>query len=364
MITILNVKAWDVVIAGGGIIGVSLARELRKHGATVLIVDRSEPGREASHAAAGMLAYCDPMLPEILAPLATASASLYPEFVHEIEDESGMRVDLRTQGAIAYFSEPLSDSVAAYVSSHKCMRRIDADEISPLEPCLAYSGQAAFSTPEGSVDPRALVSASIKAAKHRGIDFASGSAVTAVEVQEGRAVSAATAKSRYQAGAVVNCCGAWSGQVPPLRFPTRPIKGQMLCLVTAQHGLLQHVVRAPDAYIVPRSDGRVLVGSTLEDVGFDKRVDTDTIQRLHQAAANLVPQLGEARMLETWAGLRPGTRDTLPLLGATEVPNYFVAAGHYRDGILLAPITAHLMSQVVRGLKPDCDLSPFSPARF
>ncbi len=364
MITILDVKAWDVVIAGGGIMGVSLARQLRKHGATVLIVDRSEPGREASHAAAGMLAYCDPMLPQILAPLATASASLYPEFAHEVEDESGMHVDLRTQGTIACFSEPLRDELVSYISAHACMHRIGPEEVAKLEPCLAHAGLAAFSTSESSVDPRALMSASVRAAKHRGIDFFSGAAATAVEVQNGRAVAVATAKSRYAAGAVVNCCGAWAGQVQPLRFPTRPIKGQMLCLVTAQHGLLRHVVRAPDVYIVPRSDGRLLVGSTLEDVGFDKRVDTDTIQRLHQAAANLVPHLAEARMLETWAGLRPGTPDTLPLLGASEVPNYFVAAGHYRDGILLAPITAHVMSQVVRGLKPDCDLSPFSPGRF
>lgn len=214
------------------------------------------------------------------------------------------------------------------------------------------------------MDPRALIAASVKAAKHRGVDIVSGSAVTEVEVENGRAVALKTAKTRYAAGAVVNCCGAWSRQVPPLQFPTRPVKGQMLCLVAAQHALIKHVVRAPDVYVVPRSDGRLLVGSTLEDAGFDKRVDPDTIQRLHQAATTLVPELGEARMLETWAGLRPGTPDALPLLGATESENYFVAAGHYRDGILLSPVTALVMSQVVRGIKPDFDLSPFSPARF
>lgn len=138
----------------------------------------------------------------------------------------------------------------------------------------------------------------------------------------------------------------------------------MLCVIAERHGLLSHVVRAPDVYVVPRSDGRILIGSTLEDAGFDKRVDPETIQRLHQAAADLVPELGESRMLETWAGLRPGTPDALPLLGATQVENYFVAAGHYRDGILLAPATALVMSQVVHGLNLDFDLSPFSPARF
>ncbi len=352
-----------MVIGGGGIVGVSLARELRKHGASVLIVERGEPGREASHAAAGMLAWCDPMLPDPLRRLARASAGMYPEFVHEIADESGMRVDLRMQGTIAYFAEPPAGDVASYVST-KEWRPLDADEIARLEPRLAYSGEPAYWTPEGCVDPRELISASLKAAKHRGIDIASGSAVTEVEVEGGRVVAVKTAKTRYAAGAVVNCCGAWAGEVGPLRFPTRPVKGQMLCVVASQHGLVNHVVRAPEVYVVPRSDGRIVIGSTLEDAGFDKRVDPDTIQRLHQAAATLIPELGEARMLETWAGLRPGTPDALPLLGATEVENYFVAAGHYRDGILLAPVTALVMSQVVRGAKPDFDLSALFPGRF
>jgi glycine oxidase len=253
--------------------------------------------------------------------------------------------------------------VASCVSTRE-WRRLDADEIARLEPQLAYSGQAAYWTPEGSVDPRALIAASVKAAKHRGVDIASGSAVTAVEVEGGRAIAIKTARTRYVAGAVVNCCGAWAGEVGPLCFSVRPVKGQMLCVVASQHGLVHHVVRAPEVYVVPRSDGRIVIGSTLEDAGFDKRVDPETIQRLHQAAASLIPDLGEARMLETWAGLRPGTPDALPLLGTTEVEGYFVAAGHYRDGILLAPVTGLVMSQVVRGAKSDFDLSPFSPARF
>ena len=350
-------KTWDVVITGGGIIGLSLARALRKHGATVLVVERSEPGREASHAAAGMLAHCDLTLPEVLRPLAAASAALYPEFVHEIEDESGMRVDLRQQGAIAYFPEPVASLLP-------CMRALQAEEIPRLEPKLAYAGEPAYFLKEASVDPRALVAASVKAAKHREIDLATGSPAHEVEVEGERAVAVKTAKTRYAAAAVVNCCGAWSGQVAPLAFPTRPVKGQMLCVVPPKHGLVEHVIRAPEVYLVPRSDGRILIGSTLEEAGFDKQVVPATIQRLHQAAANLVPELGEAKMLESWAGLRPGTPDQLPILGATAIPNYFVAAGHYRDGILLAPITAQLMSQVVRGGTSDLDLTPFSAARF
>jgi glycine oxidase len=353
------VKTWDVAIAGGGIIGVSLARELRKQGASVLVVERGELGREASYAAAGMLAWCDPMLPDSLQPLARASAEMYPEFAHEIEDESGMKVDLRSKGTVVITA--VDENGASGIS--KEWRPLNSDEIARLEPKLAYSGEGAYWTPEGSVDPRALVAALVKAAKHRAVDIASGSAVTEVEVEGNCVIGIKTAKTHYAAGAVVNCCGAWAGQIGPRRFPARPIKGQMLCVV-AQHGLLNHVVRAPDVYVVPRTDGRLLIGSTLEDVGFDKRVDSETIQRLHQAAANLVPELGEARMLETWAGLRPGTPDTLPLLGRTEVRNYFVAAGHYRDGILLAPVTAAIMSKLVRGVEPGFGLSAFSPARF
>jgi glycine oxidase len=138
----------------------------------------------------------------------------------------------------------------------------------------------------------------------------------------------------------------------------------MLSVVGAPRGLLRHVIRAPEVYLVPRSDGRIVIGSTLEEAGYDKRTDPDTIQRLHQAAIHLVPGLAQARLLEAWAGLRPGTPDDLPILGATSTPGYFAATGHFRDGILLAPITAHVMARVITGAQPEYDISAFSPARF
>jgi glycine oxidase len=127
---------------------------------------------------------------------------------------------------------------------------------------------------------------------------------------------------------------------------------------------LNHVLRASDVYLVPRSNGRILVGSTVEEAGFDKRVDPQVIRRLHAAASALVPAVAAATILESWAGLRPGTPDELPILGQTEIKGYFIATGHYREGILLAPITAQLMAQVIQGVKTDFDLSAFSPARF
>ena len=158
--------------------------------------------------------------------------------------------------------------------------------------------------------------------------------------------------------------GAWAGSFSTHHFPTRPVKGQMLAVASAQHDLVRHVIRTPEVYLVPRSDGRIVIGSTLEEAGFDKRIDADTIQHLHQAAIRLVPTLEAARVLEAWAGLRPGTPDDLPILGATNTPGYFVATGHFRDGILLTPVTALVMAQVITGAKPDYDISAFAPLRF
>ena len=138
----------------------------------------------------------------------------------------------------------------------------------------------------------------------------------------------------------------------------------MLCLVAPARSLLKHVVRSPEVYLIPRSDGRIIVGTTVEEAGFDKRTDVATIQRLHRAAVAMVPELRNAKILEDWAGLRPGTPDALPIIGPTATPGYYVATGHFRDGILLAPITAQLMAAVIEGKNPDPDLAPFSPARF
>jgi glycine oxidase len=138
----------------------------------------------------------------------------------------------------------------------------------------------------------------------------------------------------------------------------------MLAVACSSHNVLRHVIRAPEVYLVPRSDGRILIGSTQEEAGYDKRTDADTIHRLHQAAIHMVPALGQARILEAWAGLRPGTPDDLPILGATSTPGYFVATGHFRDGILLTPVTAHTMAQVITGAQPDYDIAAFSPTRF
>lgn len=360
-----GVKTWDVIIVGGGIIGLALAIALRRRGAAILVVERGEPGREASHAAGGMLVDCPLETPSALQPLATASAKMYPEFARELEIESGMKVDLRDQGTILFPSLdpaiPISMTFAPLPPAW-----FDKDE-----PALVHQQRPALYLRERSVDPRALVAAAWKTAKLRGVDFSSGDEVTEVNLSGRRACGVTTIKTNFHAAKVVNCAGAWSGQMKlnsgqttPPALPTRPVKGQMLCLLQPAHGLLRHVIRSHDAYLIPRSDGRLLVGATVEEAGFDKRTDLATIQRLHQAALALVPKLADAKILEGWAGLRPGTPDALPILGETSTPGYYVATGHFRDGILLAPITAEVMTAVIDGRNPEHDLTPFSPARF
>jgi glycine oxidase len=350
-------NSWDVIVIGGGIIGLSLSIELRKKGATVLVVERGEPGREASSAAGGMLVDCPFETPAALQPLAAASASMYPEFVRELELESGMKIDLRNQGTILFPS-------AAHVShpAFEAATQIPAP-LAEFEPALAEVDRPAFYLKERSVDPRALTPAALKAARRLGVDVSSGEEVIAVNLSDGRVSGVTTRKTSFLAAKVVNCAGAWSGQIGPYAIPTRPVKGQMLCLVSASR-MLKHVIRSPEVYVIPRSDGRIIVGTTVEEVGFDKRTDVAAIQRLRAAAIAMVPELRNAKILEDWAGLRPGTPDGLPILGATGTSGYYVATGHFRDGILLAPITSQVMTAVIEGKNPEHDLAPFSPARF
>ena len=366
-------KSWDAIIIGAGIIGLSLAIELHKQGLRVLVVEKGEPGREASWAAGGMLVDFPLETKPALRELATASARMYPEFVHELQDESGLKIDLRSVGTVVLIREAEAGSATAGQSP--ATTRDQAYSLSlprpltELEPGLRSfnSGEQRLTPlflPERCVDPRDLTAAAIASAKHRGVDFSSGDHVLSVEMAEGKASGVRTNKTRFAAGVVVNCAGAWAGQIAPQMFPTRPVKGQMLCVVMPEKELVRHVVRAPEVYLIPRSDGRMLIGATTEEAGFDKQTVPDTILKLRQAAMDLVPKLADARILEAWAGLRPGTPDGLPILGASSTPGHFVATGHFRDGILLAPVTARVMAQVITGKTPEFDLQAFYAERF
>jgi glycine oxidase len=364
-----SVKSWDVIIAGAGIIGVSLAIELRERGHAVLVLDRAEPGSEASSAAAGMLAAADPETPPALRPMAFESARMFPEFVRKLETAGKMQVDFRRVGTIALL--PDAHPPAEY-------RRLSADELQRLEPSLRRSGESAFFVQEDSVDPSLMMQAALATARNLGIEIRGHAAVEEIRQQHDNAIEVVTqarrvsTQSRFlpleysrtvgrantsSAGSVVNCRGAWSGP------PVRPRKGQML-YVQPRSGLLQHVLRASEVYLVPRSSGKVLIGATVENVGYDKSVDPATIHALLSAAAKYLPELASAPITQNWAGLRPGTPDDLPLIGATETPGLFVASGHFRNGILLAPITAKIMADLIEGHHSPFDIAAFSPDRF
>jgi len=337
----------DVIIAAGGIIGVSLALELRDRGVRVLVLDEREPGLGASSAAAGMLAATDPETPAALREFAIESARLFPEFVEQVEADSGISVDFRRQGTIVLGHGPFPDN-------HRPLSR---SELAELEPDLHPGPHSAFLVLEDAVDPALLMQAALRAAEANAIELRPGTKVLGMQTAAG-AVEVRTDRGTLSCLQAVNCCGAWSGA------PVKPRKGQMLYVRPERGGVVEHVVRTPEAYLVPRSSGNILVGATVEDVGFNTDVDLAVIERLHSSAAKYVPQLAPAPVIESWAGLRPGTPDDLPILGETESQGVFVATGHFRNGILLAPATAKIMARLMRGEAPGMDLGAFSPQRF
>ena len=340
-------KSWDVIIAGAGIIGVSLALELRQRGATVLVLDRAEPGSEASSAAAGMLAPADPETPEALRPLAMASAQMFPAFVQRLESAGNMQVDFRRIGTIAFLEE------ASVPPGYK---NLYIEDLQRLEPSLSGSGHSAFFVQEDSVDPLLLTQAALVAARSFGVEIRSGTAVGEMRARD-NGVDLVAQTNTFSCASAVDCRGAWSGA------PVRPRKGQML-YVQPKSSLLQHVLRAPEVYIVPRASGKILIGATVEDVGFDKSVNPAVIDQLVSAAAKYLPALASAPVIQSWAGLRPGTPDDLPIIGPANTPRMFTATGHFRNGILLAPITAQIVADLIQGCPPSQDIWAFSPSRF
>lgn len=355
----------DILIVGGGIIGCSLALRLRKEKLTVTVLDRGQPGAEASWAAAGMVA---PTAEHIHAPgeaeLAAASAALYPTWVGELEKRTKLRLGYRGEGTLLVAFDPQE---AAYLSAVPG-EALTAAEARRLEPALSERLLGArFLAADRQVDNRRLLAALVKAATEAGVEFRPQTPAAKWRSDSGRALGVRTAAGdTLEAGAVVNALGCWAGQLPPLGSrltPTRPVRGQMLAL-QAPPDFLRHVVRSMRAYIVPRSDGRLLLGSTMEDAGYDKSVTVSGLRGILAGAVEIAPGLAGLPFLEAWAGLRPDTPDHLPVLGATDVRNYFVASGHFRNGILLAPITAELVGDSILGRQPRLSLEPFDPLRF
>ncbi len=332
----------DVVIAGAGLVGLACALECERRGLHVTVLERGHAAREASWAAAGMLAAHDPGNPAALGPLSELSLMLYPAFLDAVRRQSGMDVPIETEWVL-----------------ERDPSRIDP-RVESWNKVSGFAGTGFHFRREQSLDPRKLASAALGAAQTSTITLRENTSVESVR-SSSRSALVHTPRESVACGAYLDCTGAWSvGR-------TRPAKGQMMRVhapgVLAVAGKGSVVVRTDDVYMVPRLDGSVVIGATVEDAGFDTAVHDDDVNALRQRASSLVPPLADAAILETWAGLRPDTPDHLPFLGATG-ERTFVAAGHFRNGVLLAPATARVMTQVLLGEVPDADLSAFDPHRF
>ena len=345
------------MIAGAGIIGLSIAIELASTGVRVTVLDRGRAMSEASWAAAGMLAGHDPENPGEMANLAGLSLSLYPDYLARIESLSGRKVPLRTHQTL----QGSSPGQSFHHVSTKVLRRTEIDAIAPE---LTDAGREFLKLEEQSLDPRDICASLPRAAVAAGVKLVERCRVEAV-LQQNSSVIVETSSETHSAAHFLNCCGAWSGDLPGLRGEdVGPRKGQMIAVRLSGSDDLGCVIRTPEIYLVPRGDGRVIVGATVERAGFDKTVHPGASQELLENAAALWPPIARAEIVESWAGLRPGTPDDLPLLGDAGQPNCWTATGHFRNGIMLAPGTARVMARLIRGEQAGIDLFPFAPGRF
>jgi glycine oxidase len=366
-------KTYDVIIAGGGIIGGAIAFELAQRKLRVLVIDRQLPGQEASWAAAGMLSPAPDSADAIpLVPLASASMKIYPEFVASVESVSGMSAGFRPYGAIeALFDADAENKMAAMIAQHKKLgldtEMLHIEGAAVLEPYLSREIRAAaILRKEAAIDNRAFTRAILRAAEIAGVEFRSNSRVETLQHDEaGKCVGVIVGGEKISAKHVVIAAGFASSTIEGVAkyAPTIPMRGQMVALQSETVDL-HRVIRSERGYIVPRGNGRCVIGSTIENVGTEKRVTPQGISKILSAAVEMIPALADAAIAETWCGLRPDTPDHLPSLGTTDIEGLLIATGHFRNGILLAPITAKLIAEWITSRKTSVNWDAFSPMRF
>jgi glycine oxidase len=347
-------RVGHVAIAGGGVIGLACALFLRRRGLQVTVLEAGEAAKEASWAAGGMLAVEDPENPPALLPLSRYSRSIYESFLQTIEELSGQRVPLRTHETV---------QILHGARTRNSGRLLSFDEARRLVPGLGDADHKYLLLEEASLDPRELCTALHSAVIAAEVALREQEPVLSVE-SEGNKLLLATARGAVRADVFVNCCGAWADSLEASSGVT-PSKGQMLVVAQPEGPRLTRVLRSPDVYLIPRGDGKIVIGATIEDAGYSRQVDPAALTLLRQRAAALWPPAAEAPELESWAGLRPASADGLPLIGRCEQGGgtRFIAAGHYRNGILLAPGTAHAIADLVCGIEPAVDLASFAPDR-
>ena len=371
-----------IIIVGGGVIGLGIGWQLAKAGCTVSIYERDQAGRAASWAAAGMLApHAEVHFEEReLLNMGVQSCRMYPEWVAELETDSRMNVGYRAEGTLIvgvdrddarelehlYESQKLLDLKVEWITG------MEARE---MEPLLSPKITAAiWSKDDHQVDNRAMVEALIRAYQNTNGILHEDTSVDKIEIVNGKAKGIWIKGNLEEADVIVLAAGCWSSDINGLpksvQPPVRPVKGQMLALQMEEGIVLQKVIRAPrakyptDVYLVPKDDGRLVIGATSEEMGFDTRLTAGGLFELLRGAWEAVPGIYDLPVLETWAGLRPGSRDNAPILGETGVENLIMATGHYRNGILLTPITAREIASLILTDQTSENIVPFQLSRF
>lgn len=361
----------QVIVAGAGVVGCAVAYELALRGAQVRVIDPRGRGQGATRASAGILAPYIEGHSNILLRLGVCSLDQYDGFVAQVSRDAGRGVEYRRNGTLQVAFDDiemrdLEQQRRALADAGVAHSFVDGPDARRLEPNLADGVRAALLLPQhGYVQAAGLVSALADAATRRGATLAVGQ-VQAVE-EHGGSLSVATADDRIAADAVVIAAGTWSGGIPARPVPgapVRPVRGQLLQLRRDQP-TVSAVVWGSGCYVVPWQDGSVLVGATVEDVGFDESVTADGVAHLLQKAGQIVPALRSAAFIEARAGLRPASLDELPIIGAsTAVRGVYYATAHYRNGVLLAPLTATLIADLVLDGHQRPELELVRPDRF
>lgn len=363
----------DVVIVGGGVIGLSAALALGRAGLSVLVLDRREPGREASWAGAGMIApEAETPGPSPMVRLRAWSARLYPVWAEQLRAETGIDIGYRKCGGVDVAltdaeDDDLRSAAGVWRSQGVAYERLAQADRARIEPALSPEARAVYYLPDRAQvrNPR-LLRALVDVIAQRGGRIQAGATVHGFTVEHGRAVAVLSSAGRFACGFVVVAAGAWSGPLlEPLgaRAPTPPNKGQIVLLRSARP-LLGRIVEHGRNYLVPRDDGRILVGATEENAGFDRRPTEAAYHALLREACRLCPILREAEVEAVWAGLRPGSVDGRPYLGiALDAANVVIAAGHDRAGLQLAPATAEVVVDLVLGRPPRVDVRSLGVGR-
>jgi glycine oxidase len=371
----------DVIVIGAGVIGCAIARELTTRGRSVITVERDSPGRRATWAAAGMLSPLGeagsggPFL-----ELADASLQQFAGFAHALREASGIDVEYRTSGklhlSLGSGDDELHRLASDPVAGRFDVKLLDGDEARRMEPELTEAVTAAlFVGRDHRVNNRLLAQALLASATAAGVQFRTANPVAALTTKHGSVTGVRLASGeQLMAEHVVLAAGAWSAQLEglPRDVPIRPVKGQMFSVDARSRApdrptesMLQRVLYSPTCYVIPRDDGRLLIGATVEEVGFRKGATLRGIAGLMGAAVELLPGIADLPLVETWAGFRPGTPDGQPILGADpDVHGLVYATGHFRNGILLAPVTATVVADIIAGERPLLALEAFGIQRF